>query len=97
MSSTYVLPLVNTVIKRDGTYLNREEYFFMSTPAAFDFNLLIEAFETNKYFDLTDDTRVMYEEYGIKPHFLEGSENLMKVTYKTDISVLETLASKYGE
>ncbi len=94
-SSTFVLPLVNTIIKKDGTYLDRNDYYRMSTPVAFDFNLLFEAYMSGKFIDMTDDTRVMYEYYGIKPHFIEGSENLMKVTYPSDIYVLEMLSDKY--
>ena len=97
LSSTYVLPLVNTVIKKDGTYLNRNDYYTMSTPTALNFKLFAAALSTGKYIDLTDDTRVLYEEYGVKPYFLEGEENLLKITYKTDVSILELLADKYEE
>ena len=38
---------------------------------------------------MTDETRVMYEEYGITPTFVEGGENLYKVTYPHDIEYLE--------
>ena len=97
ISATYSLPLVNTVIKKDGTYLDRNDYLFMTTPAAFNFDLLLNAFKSGKYVDLTDDTRVMYEEYGIKPFFLEGGENLIKLTYKSDLSIIEMLSKKYGD
>lgn len=95
-STTFVLPLVNTIIKKDGTYCNREDYYSMTTPVGFDFNLLYEAYSSNKFLDLTDDTRVMYEYFGIKPYFIEGAENLVKVTYSSDIYVLETLSKKYN-
>ncbi len=93
-SCTYVVPLVNTVIGRDGTYMNREDYWAMSTPNAFDFPLLLKAYESGRFSDLTDDTRVMYEYYGIKPHFHSGGENLMKITYPKDLYVLEKLAEQ---
>lgn len=94
-SATFVLPLVNTVIKKDGTYCNRSDYYSMTTPVGFDFKLLFEAYSSEKFLDLTDDTRVMYEYYGIKPYFIEGAENLIKVTYPSDIYILEMLAKKY--
>ncbi len=94
-SCTFALPLTSTVVKRDGTYLDRDELCKLSTPAAFDYTLFARAYLSGKYLDLTDDTRVMYEHYGIKPHFLEGAENLLKVTYHSDLAILEMLMEKY--
>ena len=39
-SVTYALPLVNTVIGRDGTYYNRNEFYDLLTPQSFDFHLV---------------------------------------------------------
>lgn len=94
-STTYALPLVSTIIKKDGTYLDRNEFYKMSTPVAFDFELFSNAYLSDKHYDFTDDTRVMYEHYGIRPYFLEGSENLLKLTYQSDLSVLETLSQRF--
>lgn len=94
-STTFALPLVSTIIKKDKTYVNREDYCKLSTPVIFDYPLFLKAYLTGKYTDYTDDTRVMYEEYGIKPHLLEGAENLLKLTYKSDLYVLERLAEEY--
>ena len=94
-SSTFVMPLVNTVIMRNGTYLNREEMYNLLTPQAFDYSKLVSAYETGRYEDMTDETRVMYEEYGIKPNFIETDDNLIKVTYPSDIfGVAEILKSR---
>ena len=94
-STTYALPLVSTIIKKDGTYLDRNDYLRMSTPVAFDYELFSNAYLSDKYYDFTDDTRVMYEHYGIRPYFLEGSENLLKLTYQSDLVVLETLSQRF--
>ena len=94
-SATYVLPLVSTIIKRDGTYLDRNDYYKMSTPVAFDYTLFCNAYLSDCYYDYTDDTRVMYEHYGIKPNFLEGGENLLKLTYQSDLAVLEMLSKRF--
>lgn len=94
-STTFALPLISTIIGKEGTYLNRDEYYRLSTPAAFDYDLFVKAYLSNKYFDMTDDTRVMYEHYGIKPYFLEGGENLLKLTYQSDLYILENLAKQY--
>ena len=80
-SVSYVMPLVNTVIGRDGTFYNRSSLY----------EKLLHAYETGKYADMTDETRVMYEEYGIKPLLIETQQNLYKVTYPRDVAVLETI------
>lgn len=94
-SCTYALPLTSTIIKKDGTYIDRDDCYKLSTPVSFDFDLFAKAYLSGKYFDYTDDTRIMYEEYGIKPFFLKGDENLLKITYKSDLSILELLLEKY--
>ena len=95
LSTTYVLPVINTIVSKKGDYLNRSDYYCTSTPVAFDFNYFYEAYMSNKYFDFTDDTWVMYEHYGIKPHFIEGAENLIKITYPSDLHVVEMLYDRY--
>ena len=90
-SSTFVRPLVNTVIYRDGTYINREELYDMLTPQAFDYKLLLEAYNSGKFTDMTDETRVMFEYHGIRPHFIETGNNLFKVTYPGDLAIIESI------
>ena len=88
-SVTFVAPCIDTIIKKDKTYLNRNDCLRMQTPQAFNFGLLKKAYETGKYLDMTDETRVLFEEYGIEPTFVEGGENLYKVTYPKDIVFIE--------
>ena len=45
-SVSFVRPLVNTVIYRNGTYLNRNELYDLLTPQAFDYKLLLEAYQS---------------------------------------------------
>jgi 2-C-methyl-D-erythritol 4-phosphate cytidylyltransferase len=90
-STTFALPLVNTVIGRDGTYFNRTDFYDLLTPQAFDYRLLKQAYDTGNYTDTTDETIVMYMEYGIKPHFILDGENLIKVTYKRDLEIIKQL------
>lgn len=90
-SSSFVRPLVNTVIYRDGTYINREELYELLTPQAFDKNLLLEAYHSNRYNDMTDETRVMFEYHGVKPHFIETESNLFKITYPGDLEIIESI------
>lgn len=90
-STSFVMPLVNTVIKRDGTYINREEMYELLTPQAFDYQLIRQALNSGQFKNMTDETRVMFEFYGIKPHLVETTENLFKVTYKRDLPIIESL------
>ena len=90
-SSTFVRPLVNTVIFRDGTYLDRNALYELLTPQAFDYPLLREALQSGRFTDMTDETRVMFEYHGIPPHFLETTAPLFKVTYPQDLSIVETM------
>lgn len=90
-STSFVMPLVNTVIKRDGAYINREEMYELLTPQAFDYPLINQALNSGQFRNMTDETRVMFEFYGIRAHLIETSENLFKVTYKRDLSIIEGL------
>lgn len=96
-SITYALPLVNTPIGRDGTYFNRNDFYDLLTPQAFDYGMLRNAYRTGKYEDTTDETVVMYREYGIKPEFIIEGENLIKVTYRRDLAVINALLGEGKE
>lgn len=91
-SSTFVRPLVNTVIYRDGTYVNRNEMYDLLTPQAFDREMLEEAYRSERFNDMTDETRVMFEFFGEKPHFIETeANNLFKITYPGDLDIIESI------
>lgn len=96
-SVTFVRPLVNTPIFRDGTYVNRSDMYDMLVPQAFDYKLLLEAYESGKFQDMTDETRVMFEYHGIKPTLVETENNLYKVTYPGDLYVIESIYQKQME
>lgn len=90
-SSSFVRPLVNTVIYRDGTYINRGDLYDLLTPQAFDRKMLEEAYQSGRFNDMTDETRVMFEYHGIKPHFIETESNLFKITYPGDLEIIESI------
>ena len=96
-SVTFVRPLVNTPIFKDGTYVNRSEMYDMLVPQAFDYKLLLEAYESGQFEDMTDETRVMFEYHGIKPTLIETENNLYKVTYPGDLYVIESIYQKQME
>ena len=91
-SCCFVTPVVDTVILTDKTYLTRSECRHLVSPQAFDFQLLYKAYADCDLSEMrTDETRLMYDTYGIKPDFLEGGENLYKVTYPKDLAVIEEI------
>ena len=95
-SICYVNPVVDTIILRDKTYINREDCLHLVSPQAFNFQLLYEAYKNADLDEIrTDETRLMFEVFGIKPDFLMGDDNLYKVTYPKDIAVLETIYQIY--
>lgn len=93
-SVSFVRPLVNTVIFRDGRFINRSELYDLLTPQAFDYKLLLAAYESGRFKDLTDDTRIMDEYYGIRPTLIETENNLFKVTYPGDLDIIESIYQK---
>lgn len=90
-STSFVRPLVNTVVYRNGEYINREELYDLLTPQAFDYRMLLAAYESGKYSDMTDETRVMYEYHGIRAHYIETDSNLFKVTYPGDLEIIDSI------
>lgn len=90
-STSFVRPLVNTVVFRDGRYIDRNDLYDLLTPQVFDYPLLLEAYRSGKFEDMTDETRVMFEFHGIKPHFIETGSNLYKVTYPGDLDIIESI------
>lgn len=96
-SKTFVKPLVNTVIGKDKTYYDRDKMYELLTPQCFNYEKLREAYDSNNFLDMTDDTRIMWEYHRIAPVFIEGGENLLKVTYPKDIHIINQLAGGLSE
>ena len=88
-SATFVRPLVNAVIFRDGRPLDRNALWDILTPQAFDYGMLLEAYRSGRYSEMIDDTAIMDAYYGIRPHFIQAGNNLYKVTYPGDLHVIE--------
>ncbi|MBQ8814191.1 MAG: 2-C-methyl-D-erythritol 4-phosphate cytidylyltransferase [Lachnospiraceae bacterium] len=88
---SFVRPLVNSIVYRNGQSIDREELYDVLTPQAFDYKLLIKAYLSGKFNNATEETRVMHEFYGIKPYFIETGTNLFKVTYPGDLEIIESI------
>ena len=96
-SCTYVRPLVNAVIFRDGRRIDRNALWDILTPQAFDYHMLREAYRLGQYTDMIDDTIIMDEYYGIRPHCVEAGNNLYKVTYPGDLHIIEGIYREQKE
>lgn len=96
-SISFVRPLVNTVVYRDGRYINRDDLYDLLVPQAFDYKLLLEAYNSGRFDDMTDETRVMLEYHKIKPYFIEADNNLFKVTYPGDLRIIESIYQSQKE
>lgn len=90
-SVSFVRPLVNTVVYRNGEYINREELYDLLTPQAFDYRMLLDAYRSGRFENMTDETRVMYEYHGVRAHYIETGSNLFKVTYPGDLEIIESI------
>lgn len=93
-SKTFTKPLVNTVIMKNKSYLNRDEMLELLTPQCFDFQLLKHALDSGTFTDVTDETRIMWEYHQIPPIFLDGGNNLVKITYPSDLHVIRRLVEE---
>lgn len=91
ISKTFVKPLVNTVIWRDKTYIDREKLMELLTPQCFDFDMLKQAYDGEEFIDETDDTRVFFNHHGAQPEFIDGDSSLFKITYPIDLHVVNCL------
>ena len=96
-SISFVRPLVNTVVYRDGRYIDRNDLYDLLVPQAFDYKLLLEAYNSGRFDDMTDETRVMFEYHKIKPYFIEADNNLFKVTYPGDLGIIESIYQSQKE
>jgi 2-C-methyl-D-erythritol 4-phosphate cytidylyltransferase len=95
-SCSFVTPLVDTIIIEGHNYPDRKKCYSLQTPQAFNTQMLLEAYRSEKFSDMTDETRVMYEYFNEKPELINGGANLYKVTYPHDITLLETIIQKYN-
>lgn len=96
-SVSFVRPLVNTVVYRNGKYIDRNKLYDLLTPQAFDYKLLLEAYNSGKFTDITDETRAMFEYHQVKPYFIETDNNLFKVTYPGDLNIIESIYQSQQE
>jgi 2-C-methyl-D-erythritol 4-phosphate cytidylyltransferase len=90
------LPVKETIKRVEDDYvittLNREKIWTVQTPQAFDYKLLLDAYQKAKEdgFVGTDDSSLV-ERIGVKIRVLEGEENNLKITTKEDLILAEQI------
>ncbi|GFY69109.1 d-ribitol-5-phosphate cytidylyltransferase [Trichonephila inaurata madagascariensis] len=86
-------PLISTVISVDedgflNTVLDRNVYKASEMPQAFQYNLILKAYEAVSPFDLENGTeclKLILDYTGIRPKLLPATSHLWKVTHRKDI------------
>ena len=90
------LPVKETIKRVEDDYvvttLNRENIWTVQTPQAFDYKLLLDAYQKAKEYGFvgTDDSSLV-ERIGVKIRVLEGEENNIKITTKEDLILAEQI------
>lgn len=78
-------------VENDNSYsVPRSDYFIVQTPQIFEKNILDKAYKEEFRNEFTDDASVV-EKLGIKIHLVEGKQSNIKITYKEDLAIAETL------
>ena len=92
-SVSFVRPLVNTVVYRNGTYINREDLFDLLTPQAFDYQVIMELHERAIAENCLGawDNSSMITKLGEKVYFSEGSDVNIKINTVEDVAMFKAL------
>jgi 2-C-methyl-D-erythritol 4-phosphate cytidylyltransferase len=78
-------------VENDSSYsVPRSDYFIVQTPQIFDKNTLDKAYKEEFRNEFTDDASVV-EKLGIKINLVEGKQSNIKITYREDLAIAETL------
>ncbi|XP_037504070.1 D-ribitol-5-phosphate cytidylyltransferase [Rhipicephalus sanguineus] len=88
-----VVPLVSTVLKIDSKgfleeSLDRSRYVASEMPQAFQYQLLLKAYERCTEEDYTNGTEclaLLHKHCGVAPKLVPGADELFKVTYRKDL------------
>jgi 2-C-methyl-D-erythritol 4-phosphate cytidylyltransferase / 2-C-methyl-D-erythritol 2,4-cyclodiphosphate synthase len=81
------LPVTDSLRRKDGTSVSRDNLFMVQTPQAFNFQKILMAHNhchDNYQRDFTDDIAVA-NHYGLKTCFTEGNQKNYKITYPHDL------------
>lgn len=76
---------------------DRKKLYQIQTPQAFDYSLIMSAYEGMKQcpnYNITDDTMLVEQYKGVRSKMIEGSYNNLKITTPEDLEIAEKIASK---
>lgn len=78
-------------VENDTSYsVPRSDYFIVQTPQIFEKDVLDKAYKEEYRNEFTDDASVV-EKLGVKINLVEGKQSNIKITYKEDLLIAETL------
>jgi 2-C-methyl-D-erythritol 4-phosphate cytidylyltransferase len=78
-------------VKNEHSYaVPRSDYYIVQTPQIFEKELLDKAYKEEYRNEFTDDASVV-EKLGVKIHLIEGKQSNIKITYKEDLLIAETI------
>jgi 2-C-methyl-D-erythritol 4-phosphate cytidylyltransferase len=78
------VPIIPTVANKNGYYLNRNDLVNIQLPQVFNTSLLKNAHYKAIGKDYTDDSSLLYGEFGVFPLLVKGLEENIKITTKID-------------
>lgn len=81
---------IRKIEKNQSSALIRSEYVTVQTPQCFERELLINAYKQPFHEGITDDASLV-EEFGEEIQLIEGNEENIKITSKTDLLIAESL------
>lgn len=90
---TPVVPVVDSLMKH-GTYIDREDLYRVQTPQAFKYDKILEIYEGGYDEKDTDDFSKAVRA-GLNCFNIKGSEQLYKLTYPEDKTIISALIKEY--
>jgi 2-C-methyl-D-erythritol 4-phosphate cytidylyltransferase len=95
-SVSYFMPSIDTIYDCNiGYHLKRNMSFRLQVPQAFDTRILKYCHDEIIDGNFTSDTEIVQKVLGIKPKLIYGGYNLMKITFKRDLKILDVIMNEY--
>ncbi len=90
-SACLAAPVTDSLARGDGERVDRRDLWALQTPQGFERNALINAFNTLKDKDFTDETALIQQHIGLAPTMIPASSDNFKITYPDDLKRAERL------
>lgn len=92
-SISLAAPVVDTLTRHDGSYVDRSGLYALQTPQGFALKALLAAHEKAGDRDFPDDTSLFQAATGIAPHLVMATGPNFKITTQQDLPMAEALLS----